>query len=232
VFRIAETIRVLGFIAAAIIVFDFYPVTPIMLVLLAVLNDFPIMMIAYDNVRVAERPVRWEMPRVLAVAVTAGTMGVIASFGLFWIARDYLQLPPEQIQTVIFLKLLVAGHLTIYITRSERWFWRRPWPAARLFWTTEATQVAGTLAAVYGWLLEPIGWTYALGVWAYALAWFPVNNAARVWVLDLWERGFNGHARHLDRVHASLQPCHCPPASRTCPATSEGCSMCVSEAKA
>ena len=218
VFRIAETIRVLGFIAAAIIVFDFYPVTPIMLVLLAVLNDFPIMMIAYDKVRVAERPVRWEMNRVLAVAVTAGTMGVIASFVLFWIARDVLQLPPTQIQTVIFLKLLVAGHLTIYITRSERWFWQRPRPAARLFWTTEATQVAGTLATVYGWLLEPIGWSYALGVWAYALAWFPVNNAARVWVLDLWEHGFNGHARHLERAHASLQACECPPASRTCPA--------------
>ncbi len=209
VFRIAETIRVLGFITLSIIIFDFYPVTPIMLVLLAVLNDFPIMMIAYDNVRVAARPVRWVMSRVLAVAVVAGTTGVIATFILFWIARDILQLPPEQIQTLIFLKLLVAGHLTIYITRSERWFWQRPWPAARLFWTTEATQLAGTLAAVYGWLLEPIGWSYALMVWAYALLWFPVNNAVRVWVLDLWQRGFGTHARHLDRVHASLQtrPC-------------------------
>jgi len=188
VFRIAETIRVLGFVALAIIIFDFYPVTPIMLVLLAILNDFPIMMIAYDNVRLAERPVQWVMSRVLSVAVVAGTTGVIASFVLFWIARDYLQLPLEQIQTVIFLKLLVAGHLTIYITRSERWFWQRPWPAARLFWTTEATQLAGTLAAVYGWLLEPIGWSYALLVWAYALLWFPINNAARVWVLDLLER--------------------------------------------
>ena len=219
VFRIAETIRVLGFITLSIIIFDFYPVTPIMLVLLAVLNDFPIMMIAYDNVRVAPRPVRWLMSRVLAVAVVAGTTGVIATFILFWIARDILQLPPEQIQTVIFLKLLVAGHLTIYITRSERWFWQRPWPAARLFWTTEATQLAGTLAAVYGWLLEPIGWSYALMVWAYALLWFPVNNAVRVWVLDLWQGGFGAHTRHLDRVHASLQtrPCAVSPASEACP---------------
>src|SRR5574338_1506571 len=165
VFRIAETIRVLGFIALSIIIFDFYPVTPIMLVLLAILNDFPIMMIAYDRVRVAERPVRWDMGRMLTVAVVAGALGVVASFVLFWIARDLLHLPPAQIQTVIFLKLLVAGHLTIYITRSERWFWQRPWPAARLFWTTEATQVLGTLAAVYAWFLEPIGWQYALLVW-------------------------------------------------------------------
>ena len=223
VFRIAETIRVLGFVALAIIIFDFYPVTPIMLVLLAVLNDFPIMMIAFDNVRVAARPVQWEMPRVLAVAIVAGTTGVIASFVLFWIARDIWQLPPGQIQTVIFLKLLVAGHLTIYITRTERWFWQRPWPAARLFWTTEATQLAGTLAAVYGWLLEPIGWTSALLVWAYALLWFPVNNAARVWVLDLWEHGPGRHARHLERVHASLQSCQCPPATCACPAHSKDC---------
>jgi H+-transporting ATPase len=222
VFRVAETIRVLGFIAAAIIVFDFYPVTPIMLVLLAVLNDFPIMMIAYDNVRVAPRPVRWEMPRVLAVAAAAGATGVAASFVLFWLVRDILQLPPAQIQTVIFLKLLVAGHLTIYITRSERWFWQRPWPAARLFWATEATQIAGTLAAVYGWLLEPIGWTYALAVWGYALAWFPFNNAVRVWVLDLWERGFYGRARPIERAHAGLHACECPPASTVCPPPSEG----------
>jgi len=217
VFRIAETIRVLGFITLSIIVFDFYPVTPIMLVLLAILNDFPIMMIAYDNVRVEEHPVQWVMPRVLSVAVVAGTMGVIASFILFWIARDYLQLPPAQVQTLIFLKLLVAGHLTIYITRSERWFWHRPWPAARLFWITEATQLVGTLAAVYGWLLEPIGWRYALMVWAYALLWFPINNAARVWVLDLWQHGFDTQARHLDRVHTSLQSSQCPPAGDTRP---------------
>ncbi|ODV12984.1 MAG: plasma-membrane proton-efflux P-type ATPase [Rubrivivax sp. SCN 70-15] len=221
VFRIAETIRVLGFIALAIVIFDFYAVTPIMLVLLAILNDFPIMMIAYDRVRVAERPVRWEMGRVLAVAVVAGVMGVIASFVLFWIARDVLQLPPGQIQTLVFLKLLVAGHLTIYITRSERWFWSRPWPAARLFWVTEATQLLGTLAAVYGWFLEPIGWKDALLVWAYALAWLPLNNAARVWVLELWSHGLGRHAQHLERAHASLRACECPTASCACPAPAE-----------
>jgi len=225
VFRIAETIRVLGFIALAIVIFDFYPVTPIMLVLLAILNDFPIMMIAYDNVRIAERPVRWEMGRVLTVAGVAGVTGVVESFVLFWIARDYLQLPPGQIQTIIFLKLLVAGHLTIYITRSERWFWERPWPSARLFWTTEVTQLLGTLAAVYGWLLEPIGWGYALLVWVYALAFFPVSNAARVLAVDLREHGLGRHRKHLERVHACLHDCECPPASCTCPVPASTASM-------
>jgi len=204
VFRVAETIRVLGFIALAIVVFDFYPVTPIM-------------MIAYDNVPVAERPVRWDMPRALAVAVAVGLAGLVTTFVLFWIVRDYLGLPPATIQSIIFLKLLVAGHLTIYITRSRSWFWVRPWPNWRLFWTTETTQVLGTVAVVYGWFLEPVGWTTTLYVWAYALFAWPIENAVRVWVLGLWERGLNGHKRHLDRAHASLRACECPPASCACP---------------
>jgi len=120
-----------------------------------------------------------------------------------WPAQN-LRLPPGQIQTVIFLKLLVAGHLTIYITRSEWWFWKRPWPSARLFWTTEATQALGTLAAVYGWFLEPIGWGDALLVWAYALAWFPFNNAVRVWVLDL--QPSEGKKRRLPGAGSGKKP--------------------------
>ncbi len=67
-YRIAETIRVLLFMTLSIIVFDFYPVTAVMIVLLAIFNDVPIMMIAYDDVTVAPRPVRWDMKRVLILS--------------------------------------------------------------------------------------------------------------------------------------------------------------------
>ena len=118
IYRISETIRVLLFMTLAIVVFNFYPVTAVMIVLIAVLNDFPIMMIAYDNTIVAPRPVRWDMERVLTVSSVLGVMGVISAFGLFWIAEKYLHLPRPIVQSLMFLKLLVAGHLTIYITRS------------------------------------------------------------------------------------------------------------------
>ena len=121
VFRIAETIRVLLFMTLSIMVFNFYPVTAVMIVLLAILNDFPIMTIAYDNydnAPVAEKPVRWDMHRVLTISTVLGILGVISSFLLFWIVEQYLRLPLATVQTAIFLKLLVAGHLTIYLTRN------------------------------------------------------------------------------------------------------------------
>ncbi len=181
-FRIAETVRVLLFMTLSILVFNFYPVTAVMIVLLAIFNDVPIMMIAYDNVPVAPRPVRWDMVRVLTMSMFLGVLGVVASFALFWFAERYLHLPRPTVQTLIFLKLLVAGHLTIYLTRNVGWFWQRPWPDWRLFFACEVTQMLGTLAAVYGWFVEPIGWGYALMVWGYALAWFVINNIGKVWV--------------------------------------------------
>lgn len=179
-FRIAETIRILLFISMSIVVFNFYPVTAIMIVLLAILNDFPIMMIAYDHVPVAPFPVRWNMRRVLIISTTLGIIGVIETFILFYIAKDYFELSVPMIQTFIFLKLLVSGHLTIYLTRNAGAIWQRPWPNLWFFLTIESTQIIGTLAAVYGWFITPIGWMYALLIWAYALFWMFVESGVKL----------------------------------------------------
>ncbi len=71
--------------------------------------------------------------------------------------------------------------MTIYLTRTnENSFWTRPFPAAALFFTTEATQVIGTLIAVYGVFMSPIGWKLAGFVWGYALVFFLVNDFIKV----------------------------------------------------
>ena len=54
--RIAETIRVLLFMTLSILVFNFYPVTAVMIVLLPIFNDGAILSIAYDRVQYANRP--------------------------------------------------------------------------------------------------------------------------------------------------------------------------------
>ena len=181
IYRMAETIRVLLFMTAAIIVFNFYPVTAVMIVILALLNDIPIMMIAYDNTKIYQDPVSWNMRRVLSLATVLGIMGVFASFLMFWIGERVLHLDRVTIQTLIFLKLTVAGHMTIYLARTgEEPFWTRPYPAAALFWTAETTQVIATLFAVYGILMKPIGWKLAGFVWIYAFVFFVINDFVKI----------------------------------------------------
>ena len=56
IYRIAETLRVLLFMTLAILVFNFYPLTAVMIVMLALLNDGAILSIAYDNVHYKDSP--------------------------------------------------------------------------------------------------------------------------------------------------------------------------------
>ena len=178
-FRIAETIRIVLFVALSILVFDFYPITALMIVLLALLNDIPILAIAYDRTRIARAPVRWNMHELLTVSTLLGLTGVMSSFLLFYLLEGR-GLSEEFIRTVLFLKLIVAGHSTLYVTRVDGWFWQRPWPSPILFWATFGTEIAGTVIAAEGWLVAPIGWEAALWVWAYALVWFLINDAVKV----------------------------------------------------
>jgi len=183
VYRIAETVRVLIFLTLCIVLLNFYPVTALMIVVLAILNDLPIMMIAFDNAPVAKKPVRWQMNRILTIASILGILGVISSFILLWLAKEYFQLDPAVIQTLVFLKLAVAGHMTIYLARTgQQHFWEQPLPSFALFGTAEITQVAATLIAIYGVFMMPIGWSLALIVWGYALVCFLINDQIKVWL--------------------------------------------------
>jgi H+-transporting ATPase len=181
IFRIVETTRVLIFLTLTILIFNFYPLTAVMIVILAMLNDIPIMMIAYDNAKVFQRPVRWDMRKVLTIATVLGIAGLFSSFLLFWLAKEVLHLDTLTIQTLVFLKMAVAGHMTIYLARTgEQHFWVRPLPAKSLFSTTELTQFAGTLVATYGIFMNSIGWKLAGLVWGYSLAFFLVNDFVKV----------------------------------------------------
>jgi len=180
-YRIAETIRVLLFLTLSIIIFNFYPLTAVMIVILALLNDLPIMMIAYDNTKPLQRPASWEMHKVLTIAMVLGVAGLVSSFLLFYVGEQVLHLDRPTIQTLMFLKLAVAGHITIYLTRTgERHFWSRPFPAGKLFWTTEITQFVGILFAVYGIFMKPIGWSLAAFVLAWALVFFILNDIVKI----------------------------------------------------
>jgi H+-transporting ATPase len=179
IYRIAETIRVLLFMTLSILVFNFYPVTAVMIVLLALLNDGAILSIAYDNVRYSKRPEEWNMRSVLGMATVLGVLGVLASFGLFYLAERVFALSPDVIQSLMYLKLSVAGHLTVFVTRTRGPFWSTR-PAPILFWAVVGTQMLATLIAVYGVFMAPIGWYWAALVWGYALAWFLVNDAVKL----------------------------------------------------
>jgi len=195
IYRIAETVRVLFFIAATVIVFNAYPVTAVMIVMLALLNDIPIMAIAFDNVPTSDSPERWQMGSVLGMATWLGFFGVATSFLAYYIGRDVMHLSPGVLQSFIFLKLAIAGHLTIFLARTRGPFWSSR-PSALLFWSALITKIIATLIAVYGLFVSPLGWGLALFVWGYALVCFVLDDLLKVRIYRLIDR------RQSRRLHA------------------------------
>ncbi len=184
IYRITETIRVLLFITLSIIVFQFYPITALMIVLLAIMNDLPIITIAYDNVKYSNKPEKWNLFSILGIATVLGIIGVFSTFGILYIGKEVLALSPELLQSFIYLKLSVAGHLTVFVARTRGHFWSIK-PAKPLLLAVILTQLAATLITVYGLLLPAIGWDLALLVWGYALVLFFVTDFIKIYTYKL-----------------------------------------------
>jgi H+-transporting ATPase len=126
------------------------------------------------------------MPIVLGLATILGITGLASSFGMLYLGERYFHLDRSILQTLIYLKLSIAGHLTIFVTRTKGPFWSIK-PARILLAAVVGTQIIATLIAVYGIFMTPLGWGLAGFVWIYALIWFLIAD----WVKQLAYGVFN-----------------------------------------
>ena len=210
IYRIAETIRVIIFMTLSIVIFNFYPITALMIIILALLNDIPILAIAYDNTKIRKKPVRWDMHEMLVLSTWLGIAGVMSSFLIFYITMVYVYhhpinpITPEIpkwvdvnnyksflafVQSAFFTKLIMAGHWTIFNTRTADWFFKKPYPSWILLTASLSTAFLGLLIGVYGFgLMTPIGWKWGLFLLAYTLIWFVFNDFVKRIVVKYYRK--------------------------------------------
>ena len=181
-YRISETVRLLLFLFLSMLVFNDHPLTAIMIILIALLNDIPIMMIAYDHMPINKKPNSWDMREIITIAVGLAVVGVISTFGLYWIGDHYWfahisdpNLKFYMLRTLAFMGILCGGNLTIYLTRNTQAIWSKPFPEIKFFLATLISQITGTLISVYGLGTNDfvgIGWKFVGLSWVYILIWF------------------------------------------------------------
>jgi H+-transporting ATPase len=211
IYRITETIRIMIFVVLAMIAFNFYPITAIMIILLAFLNDVPIITIAYDRTWLDPNPVRWNMHRVLSVSLAMGLTGVCGSFLMLYLGLTWLHLTIAEVQTYIFLKMAVSGHLTLFVSRSRGYFWKKPYPAPVMVWSAVGTKLLGTFLAAYGFgLIAPIDWTAIGLVWAYSLVWAFLTDFVKMAIYHHIGEGSSHNRAFLCRIRESLHAGFCP----------------------
>jgi H+-transporting ATPase len=207
-YRVGETMRILLFICIAIIVFNLYPVTTIMIVLLAILNDGAILSIAYDNAQSSQHPLRWDMGSVLTIATVLGVVGVTFSFFLLYLSYQVWALPFASVQTLVYLKLSVAGHLGIFATRTKGPFWSSR-PSNALLVAVFGTQAAATLIVLSGWILAPVPLIWVAVVWGLSvldLIVFDLTKQLAYRWMEKRERRPGDQRSRWTRLHVPVRP--------------------------
>lgn len=220
-YRIAMTIDIMFFVVIAMTLFqNFRPLTPVMIVILALLDDIPIMTIAYDNAKTSQTPVRWDMGRILSVSIILGLLSVIQSSGLLYVGWQFLQagaanLPSrlphfneDHLQTAMFLQLVVGGHLMLLVARSSGFFLKRPFPSGILMAAILGTQVFASLLCRYGWLnlVPPISWQLIGLVWVYNLLWLLVLDAVKLCTYQFLANRQSDRCMFLKNMAQPLHP--------------------------
>jgi H+-transporting ATPase len=213
IYRIAMSIDIMVFVVLASIAFGFFPLTAIMLVALALLDDVPIMAIAYDNTNPDPKPARWNRERTFAVSITLGVLAVAQSFGLLALGMGFLHLDAEHLQTMLFLQLLVGGYLLLLLTRTHKAFWAPPFPAWPLLTAVIGTQILAVLMCGFGWLVPALSWDLIGWVWVYNLIWMVIQDGVKLLVYRVIDRRsrhrqvFPTHAEtFLHHTNISAQP--------------------------
>jgi H+-transporting ATPase len=188
-YRIAMTLDIMAVVVASIVAFQFQPLTAIMIVALALLDDIPIMTIAYDNVPVASRPVSWNMRRIFVFSSVMGLLAIAETFGLLLIGMHWLlhsdmqtiiSLDPNQLQTVMFLQLAVGGHLLLFSVRTKKPIYAPPYPSSKLFGAVVATQIAAVIICYFGVGVEAIPAAAIVGVWIYCVVWLVIIDILKL----------------------------------------------------
>lgn len=188
-YRIAMTIDIMFVVVLSYLVFGFRPLTAIMIVVLALLDDIPIMTIAYDNVQIAPKPVFWNMRHVIFYSSIMGIMALAQSFGLVLICKNWMHNPHlmsimhmdyPHLQTMLFLQLAAGGHLLLFVVRSRGSLFKPPYPSLPLFGAIIGTQVVAILICAFGILMPALPWLMVGLVWAYVLIWMVIIDIVKL----------------------------------------------------
>lgn len=106
-------------------------------------------------------------------------MILLLSFAVFFTGRDLLGLPLPQLQTLVFVMLVMTGQGNVYLVRERGPFWRSR-PGRWLVASSIADVAAVAVMATAGILMAPISPALVAGVLAVVLLWLLAVDRVKV----------------------------------------------------
>jgi H+-transporting ATPase len=162
--------------------------TPALMVLLFVTNDFLAMSLTTDRASPALHPSVWRMRNITAAAVTLGACKLAFSTAILAAGKFRLGFGPAELQTLAFVTLVFGNQAVLFVLRERRSMWRsRPsnWIVAA---SVAGIAIAAALA-LSGTLMEPLEWRVLAAVFVAAVGFALILDQIKQPVTALFKVG-------------------------------------------
>lgn len=140
-----------------------------LIVFIAIFADVATLAIAYDNAPFAQKPVKWNLPRLWGMSIILGIILAIGS----WICLTTMFLPRGgiiqnfgSIDGVMFLQISLTENWLIFITRAVGPFWSS-FPSWQLGGAVLIVDIIATCFTLFGW---------------WSQNWNDIVTVVRVWI--------------------------------------------------
>lgn len=194
---LVKKIEIVLFLAVGLVLTGQAVMTPVLMVIMLVTNDFLSMSLMTDRAVADNLPSRWHMRGITAAAIVLGMVKLGFSITVLIFARWRWGLVGEPLQTLAFIAL-VFGNQALLFTLRER---RRLWSSRPSGWVlaSSATDVAlGSVLALSGTLMAPLPWRLLLAVFLAAVAFALILDQLKAPVMSAFRVG-RGNDRLLAR---------------------------------
>lgn len=154
---LVKKIEIVLFLAIGLGVTGHAIMTPVLMVLMLMTNDFLAMSLTTDRASPAPSPSLWRMQNITAAAIVLGVCKLGFSIAVLAYGKYQLGLRPEELQTLAFVALVFGAQAVLYVVRERR----RIWSSKPSIWVlaASATDIAVvSILASSGILMEPLPW--------------------------------------------------------------------------
>ncbi|CAJ0917367.1 14103_t:CDS:2 [Entrophospora sp. SA101] len=185
-YRITSTVHFLIFFFFITLIED-WEMSPILLILIALLNDAATLVIAVDNAKISSNPDKWRLGQLITLSLVLGVLLTALSFAHFYIATHVFGIDKEdeRLETIMYLHISSAPHFVIFSTRLSGYFWENL-PSPTFFIAVMGTQVFAMFISIYGALTPAVGWGWGVGIIGVSLIYFVFLDIVKVAIFKYW----------------------------------------------
>ncbi len=148
---LVKKIEMALFIGAGLVMTGHAVLTPMLMALLLVTNDFLTMSLTTDRARPSPQPDVWRIGPVTVAAMALGVVKLIFSTAVLAVGYFGLGLAIGPLRTLAFFTMVVDAQATIFAIRERRRLWSS-WPGAWVIASSAVDLGLGVLVSSSGWL--------------------------------------------------------------------------------